>query len=236
VPAARQLSPTFIALSRFAPQAKGFFEGFGPAIERAPAGFSALRKLFRDQFPPFLRALDPFLRNLNPILTGLGLYKSEVTGTFANVTAATNAVLTTENASGEHIHYLRAMPSFGPESLATYPRRLTTNRNSAYSPPLWAGGVASGLPNFDTRQCSAGIVASLDPTTPTDPDFKARTKKGEDKEAVVLFELLRKYAFAEQTSSASIPAPGCAQQPPLEPIGKPGPATTYQHTFEQQGG
>jgi phospholipid/cholesterol/gamma-HCH transport system substrate-binding protein len=236
VPAARQLSPTFIALSRFAPQAKGFFEGFGPAIERAPAGFSALRKLFRDQFPPFLRALDPFLRNLNPILTGLGLYKSEVTGTFANVTAATNAVLTTENASGEHIHYLRAMPSFGPESLATYPRRLTTNRNSAYSPPLWAGGVASGLPNFDTRQCSAGIVASLDPTTPTDPDFKARTKKGEDKEAVVLFELLRKYAFAEQASSASIPAPGCAQQPPLEPIGKPGPATTYQHTFEQQGG
>ena len=93
VPVAEQLSPTLIALSKFAPQAKGFFEGLEPVIARAPTGFPALRKLFRDQFPPLLRAVDPFLRNLNPILTGLDLYKHELTATMANIAAISNAKL-----------------------------------------------------------------------------------------------------------------------------------------------
>ncbi len=92
VPAAEQLSPTLIAVSRLAPQAKGFFEGLEPVIDRAPTGFPALRKLFRDEFPPLLRAVNPFLRNLNPILTGLDLYKRDIAGTLGNVAAATNAV------------------------------------------------------------------------------------------------------------------------------------------------
>ncbi len=235
VPAAEQLSPTLIAFSRLAPQAKGFFEGLETVIAGAPTGFPAVRKLFRDQFPPLLRALDPFLRNLNPILTGLGLYKHEITGVLGNVAAATNAVLPTENSNGEKFHYLRAMGPLNPESLATFNRRLTINRNSAYSPPLWAKDLAGGLPSFETRQCSSGITASLDPETPNNPSFIARTKKGEAKEAVEFFENLKKYAFAEQTDSSSIPAPGCAQQAPFSPIGKPGSATTYQHTFAQQG-
>ena len=36
VPVAEQLSPTLIAFSKFAPQAKGFFEGLEPVIDRAP--------------------------------------------------------------------------------------------------------------------------------------------------------------------------------------------------------
>ncbi len=71
VPAAEQLSPTLISISKLAPEAKGLFEGLAPVIARAPTGFPALRRLFRDEFPPLLRAVDPFLRNLNPILTGL---------------------------------------------------------------------------------------------------------------------------------------------------------------------
>ena len=51
VPAAEQLSPTLIAFSQLAPQAKGFFEGLSTVIERAPTGFPALRKFFRDDFP-----------------------------------------------------------------------------------------------------------------------------------------------------------------------------------------
>ena len=187
-------------------------------IDRAPTGFPALRKLFRDEFPPLLRALDPFLRNLNPILTGLGLYKHEITAVLANVAAATNATLPTENANGEQIHFLRAMGPLNPESLATFASRLTTNRNSAYSQPLWAKDLASGLPSFDTRQCSSGITASLDPETPNDPAFKDRTKKGDAKEAEDFFNRLKKYAFAEQASSGSIPAPGCTQQAPFNPI------------------
>ena len=62
-----------------------------------------------------------------------------------------------------------------------------------------------------------------------------KTKKNETSEAVDFFNRLKKYAFAEQTSSATIPAPGCTQQAPFNPIGKPGSPTTYQHAFEQQG-
>ena len=235
VPAAEQLSPTLIAFSRLAPQAKGFFEGLETVIERAPAGFPAAQKLFRDEFPPLLRALDPFLRNLNPFITGLGLYKHEITAVLGNVAATTNATLPEVNAKGEHNHFLRAMGPLNPEALATFDRRITTNRNSAYSQPLASKQLAQGLLNFDTRQCSSGITASLDPETPNNPKFKARTKKGETKEAEDFFSRLKKYAFAEQTSSGSVPAPGCTQQAPFSPIGKPGAPTTYQHTFPQQG-
>jgi len=235
VPAAEQLSPTLIAFSNFAPEAKGFFEGLAPVIARAPTGFPAIRKLFRDDFPPLLRAVDPFLRNLNPLLTGLNLYKREFTSFFANVTAASEAKLPIVNDAGENLHYLRAMGPMNPESVSTYSNRLGLNRNSAYSPPLWAKGIAAGLPNFDTRQCTTGITAVLDPDTPTDPAFTERTG-GDVKKAADFFERLKKYAFAGQTSTGAVPAPGCSQQAPLDPIYGSGPATMYQQTFEQPAG
>jgi phospholipid/cholesterol/gamma-HCH transport system substrate-binding protein len=234
VPAAEELSPTLIAFANLAPEAKGFFEGLGPVIDRAPTGFPALRKLFRDDFPPLLRAVDPFLRNLNPILTGLNLYKNEFTSVFANVAAASNAVLPIENDAGERFHYLRAMGPLNPESVATYPSRLNTNRNSAYSPPLWAKGVIAGLPSFNASQCSSGIVATLDPNSGTSDAFKERTAKGETKEAEDLFNRIKKYAFAEQSSTSSVPAPGCTQQEPLEAIYGSG-SSAYQRTFQQGG-
>jgi phospholipid/cholesterol/gamma-HCH transport system substrate-binding protein len=230
VPAAEQLSPTLVAFSRLAPQAKGFFEGLEPVIDRAPTGFPALRKLFRDQFPPLLRSLDPFLRNLNPIVTGLGLYKHEATSVMANVAAASNAVHL--SAAGTQIHFLRALGPFGPESLATFPRRTTTNRNSAYSHPLSAKRLAQGLLNFHTAQCSAGITATLDSNAPNEEAFNQRTE-GDVKKAEDFFARLKHYAYGDQEDSATIPAPGCSPQAPIEPIYGTGPATLYQHTFEQ---
>jgi ABC-type transporter Mla subunit MlaD len=235
VPAAEQLSPTLIAFANLAPEAKGFFEGLSTVIDLAPTGFPALRRLFRDDFPPLLRALDPFLRNLNPLLTGLNLYRAEFTSFFANIAAATNGELPEVNANGEKTHFLRAMGPLNPESVATFSKRLTTNRNSAYSPPRWAEGLLAGLPGFDTRQCSGGITAVLDPEAGKSAAFKERTAKGDTKEAEDLFNRIKKYAFAEQSGTATVPAPPCTQQPPLEPIGRPGPATQYQHTFEQAG-
>lgn len=231
VPAAEQLSPTLVAFSKLAPQAQGFFEGLLPVIARSGSGFPALRKLFRDEFPVLLRALNPFARNLNPILTGLGLYKHEIAAAMANVAAASNARLP-NNAAGVQIHYVRAMGPFGPESLATYGHRLTTNRNSAYSQPLAAKRLAQGLLGFDTRQCSTGVVASLDPNTPENPAFSERVK-GSAAQVKDFFERLKRYAFAGQESTAAIPAPPCAQQAPFKPIYGSGPATAYQHVFEQ---
>jgi phospholipid/cholesterol/gamma-HCH transport system substrate-binding protein len=239
VPVAEQLSPTLVALSKFAPPAKRFFEGLEPVIDRAPTGFPAARKLFRDQFPPLLRALDPFLRNLNPFLTGLGLYKHELAATMANISVIANAKLPVENAQGEHAHFLRAMGPFNPESLATYPSRTTTNRPNAYPQPLAGKSLATGLPSFDTRGCTAGVTATLDPESYKDQTFKARTEQSKrtaeenEKRAKAFFEIMRKYAYAEQTDSATIPAPGCVQQAPFSPVGRGGAATTYQHYFEQ---
>jgi phospholipid/cholesterol/gamma-HCH transport system substrate-binding protein len=230
VPAAEQLSPTLIAFSRLAPQAKGFFEGLETVIDRAPSGFPALRKFLRSDFPVLLRALDPFLRNLNPILTGLGLYRHEVTALLGNVAAATNAVHL--SSAGEQVHYLRLLGPFGPESLATYPNRTTTNRNSAYSQPLAYNRLAKGLLNFETRQCSSGITATLDPNTPNEPAFNERTE-GDVTKATDFFARLKHFAFGDQESSAGIAAPGCSPQAPFQPIYGSGPATIYQHTFEQ---
>jgi phospholipid/cholesterol/gamma-HCH transport system substrate-binding protein len=235
VPAAEQLSPTLIAFAKLAPEAKGFFDGLSKAIAQAPTGFPALRRLFRDDFPPLLRAADPFLRNLNPIFTGLDLYKHEVTSLFANVTAATEATRPIENDEGERLHYLRVVGPLNPESVSTYPSRLNINRNSAYSPPLWAKGLASGLPSFNAGQCGSGIVATLKANTPNEAAFNERTG-GDVKKATDLFERIKNFAFAGQSSTSAVPAPPCTQQEPLEPIyGSGQPATTYQHTFEQSG-
>jgi ABC-type transporter Mla subunit MlaD len=240
VPAAEQLSPTLIAFGKLAPEAKGFFEGFGTVIGRSAKGFPAFRKLFRDNFPPLLRAIDPFARNLNPILTGLGLYKHEITAAMANVTGATQGV--TPSANGQ-IHVLRAMGPFTPESLSTYPNRLSNNRNNAYAQPLAYKALASGLPSFDIRQCSAGLSATVDPESAKSAALQARvapilkspesTEKQTPEEAAQAFlTLITKYALAGGSSTA-VPAPGCSLQEPFAPINGSGAPSSYQHVFAQ---
>jgi phospholipid/cholesterol/gamma-HCH transport system substrate-binding protein len=252
VPAAEQLSPTLIAFGRLAPEAKGLFEGLGPVIALAPTGFPAARKLFRDNFPPLLRAIDPFIRNLNPLLTGLNLYKHEFTSFFANIAAATNGELPVENAEGEKLHFLRTLGPLNPETFATYPGRLGINRTSAYSPPQWAADLLSGLPSFGVAQCTTGTAASLDPESAKSPFFKERVRQlketapdshvfvplGEPeikKEMEELFARIKKLGFAEQSSTATVPAPPCTQQGSLKSIYGSGERTLYQHTFEQTG-
>jgi phospholipid/cholesterol/gamma-HCH transport system substrate-binding protein len=246
VPVAEELSPTFIKLGELAPEAKKLFEAL-PAVEReAPTGFPALRKLFRDDFPPLLRAVDPFVRNLNPLVTGLGLYKREVTSFFGNLAAATNAELTETNAAGQKIHFLRTMAPINAESLASYPSRLAINRASAYSPPGWAEEILHGLPSFNASNCTSGLSAELDPNTVTNPAFVERARRfketGEEftaaERAVKAEELLdriKKFAFGEQSSTAAAPTPVCRQQQKLESIYGNGEKTQYQHTFEQTG-
>jgi phospholipid/cholesterol/gamma-HCH transport system substrate-binding protein len=248
VPAAEELSPTLITISKLAPEAKAFFEGLGPVIKLSPEGFAAIREVFRDEFPPLLRALDPFLRNLNPILVGLKLYRVEVASFFGNLAATFQGINT------EDVHFLRALGPMNPETIATYPRRLTINRNSAYSPPKWAEGLVSGLPSFETRQCTTGITATLEAGAAVDPAFQDRAvategtasiaPKSKETNAKILFERIQKYSFASPlelkegentvtTSTAGIPAPPCIQQRPFKPIYGSGPATQYQRTFEQ---
>ena len=247
VPAAEELSPTLIALSKLAPESQAFFEGLGPVIKRAPKGFSALRTIFRDEFPPLLRAIDPFVRNLNPILVGLKLYRVDLASFFGNLAASLSGELPLPPGAEEDAqqpHYLRVMGPLTPETLTSYPQRLAINRNSAYSPPRWAEGLIDGLPSFNTSQCTIGIVANLDPNAWEDPGFKERAvsstneadptkSRSQDENAKLLFERIRYYAFGGKSSTAEMAAPPCKQQEPFKPIYGGGPATQYQHTFEQ---
>jgi len=233
VPAAEELSPTLIALSKLAPESKALFEGLGPVIKLAPSGFAAFRKLFRDEFPPLLRAVEPFVRNLNPILVGLKLYRSDLSAFFGNVAASLHGEL----AETGRPNYLRVVGGLNPETLSVYPRRLSINRNSPYSPPKWAEGLVAGLPSFDTRQCTTGITARLNPDSATNKSFEERViateKASQADNAKAFFENIKNFAFATKSSTSEISAPSCKQQAPFKPIYGGGPSTQYQHTFEQ---
>jgi phospholipid/cholesterol/gamma-HCH transport system substrate-binding protein len=232
LPAIRQLSPTLIALGKLAPQMRGFFNGLVPVIANATTGFSAFRKLFRDDFPPLLRALQPFLRNINPLLQGVDEYKHELTALLGNATAATNALRPGED------NLVYVLSPLNPASLATFPSRLLVNRNNAYTQPGAYQDLAAGLPNFGTGQCASGLQALLDPNTPNNPTFNARTGgviagPPNGPGAQDFFDRLKKYAFNNQLDSNATAAPPCVQQGPFAPLGDSGAPTAYQHTLEQ---
>jgi ABC-type transporter Mla subunit MlaD len=233
VPVAEQLSPTLVAFGNLAPEAKKLFEAL-PAVEReAPTGFPALRKLFRDQFPP--------------LLTGLDINKTSVTSFLGNLAAATNAELTETNAAGNKIHFVRTLGPINAESIASYPSRLALNRNSAYKSPEWALEILHGLPSFNTANCSSGLNAELDSSAATNPAILERirkfkedgvtefTEQERDAQAENLIGRIKKFAFGEQSSTAAAPIPLCRQQQTLESIYGNGEKTQYQHTFEQTG-
>jgi hypothetical protein len=77
------------------------------------------------------------------------------------------------------------------------------------------------------------ITATLDEGTPSSSSFQERTKGGTQAEAEALFNNLKRYALAGKSSTSEVPAPACTQQGLFEPIYGSGPATQYQHTFEQ---
>jgi phospholipid/cholesterol/gamma-HCH transport system substrate-binding protein len=256
VPVAEELSPTLVAFGKLAPESKKLFEALPPVIEEAPTGFPALRKLFRDDFPPLLRASEPFVRNLNPLVTGLDLYKHELTAAVGNLAAASHGRLPVENADGENLRYLRVMGPINAETLATYPNRLSINRNSPYSPPGWAELLKNGsLPSYDTRQCTSGAGVTLNPSTATSEAFLERvpavkskfnpatnkqevvklTPEERQKESEELLGALNQYAFGGASGTAGAPTPPCNAQGTFESIYGNGEKTQYQHTYEQTG-
>jgi phospholipid/cholesterol/gamma-HCH transport system substrate-binding protein len=236
-PAARELSPTLIDIGELAPELRGFFRGLRPAARAAPRGLGALRDLLDDQLPPLLGELDPFLRNLIPILVTVQDYQAEITAFLANVPAATNAFNRAAEAGNQTVRYLRVLNPLGPETLAAYPNRLKTGRTNPYVSPLGYLSLSSSLEGFETRQCSAGLTAKLDPDTPTDPDFYDRfTGSVAERQAQAqdFFDRLKRFAFADQLNSDNVPAPPCTDQGPFQSIGGTFPEfTEYLHVRAQ---
>ena len=65
--------------------------------------------------------------------------------------------------------------------------------------------IRAGLKSFEVRQCSMGINALLDPTSPSNPAFNSRTE-GNVAQAQLFFDRLQKFAFNGQLDTQSIAA------------------------------
>jgi phospholipid/cholesterol/gamma-HCH transport system substrate-binding protein len=227
-PAAQQLAPTVLATGRLAPNLESLFAGLLRATPLAKSGLPALRSVLGNDLPPLLTRLDPFLAQLDPLLTGLRDYKHEITAFLGNVAASLNAYNNPLEANGSHVHYLRSTAPLEPNVLAAYPRRLKTDRTNPYLAPLGYDELKSGLDSFETTQCSSGPNATLNPATPSDPNFQARAG-GTAASAADLFARIQKYVFENLPDSNSLPAPPCRQQAKFRSIGVSPEMTRYLH-------
>lgn len=232
-PAARELSGTFIEFGRLAPELEGFFEGAKPVIERAPEAFPAAETLFRDDFPRLLRAVPPFFYGFNPLAETVSTYKREISGLLGNLTASTQGLI-----AGTRDRYLRVVPMLTAEGTAAFPDRLKFNRNNAYvKPGAYLDVGKGGLRSFHTAQCSSGIRAQINPSTPTDPAFRdriipqLRPDKDPDLEVEDFYNRVKDYYFNGADNTDSMPQARCEKQGKFNPIGAPGPATDYPQTL-----
>ncbi len=226
-PAARQLSPTLVKLGKLAPELRGLFKGLKPVIAHAKSGFGALRKLLGDNLPPLLARLPSYLNQLTPIVQVLGDYQQEITAFLGNASAAVNGGGAVTGVSGL-VKYLRTTSPIEPDSLAAYPNRLKVNRPNPYVSAGGYNNLPNGLESFQTGQCTSGIQALLDPTSPTNPAFNSRFG-GSVPDATDFFDRLKKFAFNDNLDSNNVSAPPCKLQGPQQSIGMFPEFTQYLH-------
>jgi ABC-type transporter Mla subunit MlaD len=198
-PIAPQLTTTFGLTEQLAPQLRALFERLGPVVTASQRGLPALDRIL-GAIPPLLQAFQPFLRNANPMVRYIGLFKSEITGFFASVTAASQAYYNqTVFAPGQAVHYLRASQTMSPSGLATYPRPLGINRDNAYRAPGAFGQLASGLSTLNTAECANGNPAPPASATGSIPIDAPNPPS--------IPQLISQYVF--RTGGRDVAAPAC---------------------------
>jgi virulence factor Mce-like protein len=213
-PAARQLSPTLIALQRLSPDLKHLFVNLGPLVTASRAGLPAADQFLND-LRPVLGQFSPFLRQINPILYGLGNYTKEVNAFFSNTVAATEATDKPPKSKGT-VHYLRTTNPVNPESLAQYPVRIGSNRPNPYQFPGAFNQLGSGLPVYDNRQCGNGVPTLTQQVTPLITSLLPSSLVTEIN------------TFVYGGSQSAIPAPPCNLQGKFPAVGDTSkPPTQY---------
>ena len=238
-PAVRQLSPTLEAAGESAPHLQRFFSGLRGTINASRKGAPALRRLLDDDLPPLLARLGttvdgraPFLAELNPIIKVAQKYKHEITSFLGNIAASTNWGNPEATQQFNFVKALRTSSPLNPQSVATFPQRLTVERANPYTKPLGYNKLSTGLESFANTPCSAGITARLDPDTPNDPNFQSRfegTPEQVQNQANNLFHRIKLYAFNNQLSTTNVLAPPCKKQGDFNSIGILRERTPYLH-------
>jgi len=237
VPVARQLSPTFKASAALAPVSKRLYIALKPVIRKAPKAFPSLRGFLDDEAPRLLTRLPDYLAEFNPFLQTISYYRLELAAFLGNAAAALNA---TQNYGGSEVPYVRAGVTIGPDTLTSYPNRITPNRAVPYG---IAGSNADfgsgGLQVFNDDNCSAGLNATIAPWAALTPVQQAQYTSNlrypfTPVQAQEQYENVIKYALNDSAQTNNVPAPACIQQAPFEAIGDTSqPATQYQHVFRQ---
>ncbi len=203
-PAARELSPTLTQLNATAPDLRGLFRDLGPLVDVARTGLPALERSL-DDTRPLLRRIEPFLRSLEPTFAYLSLYRRETAAFFANIAAVTQAS-DPSLAGGGLLNYLRTLQPLNPETLASYPRRLQTNRANPYTEPGAYDQIRRGLPVFGAYLCQN--PPPYPRLRPDDPNLEPEVR-----------QIVERFAFTNRGPQA----PPCREQRPLgRLVGQPG--------------
>ena len=246
-PAVKQISPTFEAAGRLAPDLRRFFVGLNGTVKASHQGFPALRRLLDDDLPPLLARLGtrvdgraPWLSELNPIIKVARDYKHEITGFLGNIAAATNNGQATAEKGGQLIKLLRTTSPLNPQSVATFPHRLAMERANPYLKPLGYRKLKTGLESFANTPClsGGGIEARLDPNTPQDPNFLERFESKpfpgptQQQQADEFFNVIKTFAFNGQLSTTQVRRPPCKRQANFNAIGG-SESTPYLHVHQE---
>ena len=221
-PVARELSGALIQTGRLAPELQGFFKGFRRVAKNSKQGLPALQRLLDTDLPPFLTEFTPFQQQLTPILQALSPYRREVTGLLGNAASSFYSSNSPETGGSVSSFRPRGAVLLGPESLAAYPNRLTTNRTNAYTKAGGSNLLSSGLESFfgpGTPGCSGGINATL-------------TNGGANPLPPAFFTQVKHFVYLDQNDTSTLPAPGCSQQAQFQSIGKIPELTDYLHVYD----
>ena len=125
---------------------------------------------------------------------------------------------------------LRTTSPLNPESLASFPSRLNSNRANPYFKPLGYNKLAQGLETFANTPCSAGITprCRLRSQVASDPNFKLHTTTLLPRRHGPLQpdQVVR---VRRRSSTANVPAPPCTKQGKFKSIGRFPEFSDYLH-------
>ncbi len=238
-PSVKQLSPTFEAVGKAAPDLQRFFQGLQGTIAASHKGFPALRRLLTNDLTPLLSRLggnfqghSPWLAEFNPIIKVAQKYRHDITGFLGNIAAATNWGNGAPERGNRFVKVLRTSSPLNPQSVATFPQRLTMERANPYFKPSGYNKLNSGLQSFQNTPCDTGITAKLDPNSPNDPNFYNRfsgTTAQKKQDAQGFFNRIKLYAFNDHLSTTDVKHPPCKKQGNFKSIGAFREFTPYLH-------
>ena len=153
------------------------------------------------------------------------------------------------------MRYVRAGVTLGPETLAAFDQRLTTNRSNPY--PAAGQSIETGpLQVFDGTNCAGGLNANIPDwaglgaggqaqfgglppfggTAPGNLIYPILSPQGQaynpDNPRKQYEEILQ-FTMFDNLQTNDVPAPTCLQQADFAPIGAPGVPTRYQHVLRE---